>query len=63
MYIIFVPRLVEEHKFRYISRLAEERKFVYVPRFWTKERKVGYVHRFQPRNIRSDMLLDFGRET
>jgi hypothetical protein len=30
MYIIYVPRLAEEHKFGYVPRLAEERKFVYV---------------------------------
>jgi hypothetical protein len=34
MYIIYVPRLAEEHK------------FVYVPRFWAEKCKVGYVSRF-----------------
>jgi hypothetical protein len=33
MYIIYVPRLDEEHKFGYVHRLAEERYFIYVPRF------------------------------
>jgi hypothetical protein len=46
MYIIYVSRLAEEHKFEYVSRLAEERKFVYVRRFWTEKHKVGYVPRF-----------------
>jgi hypothetical protein len=46
MYIIYVSRLAEEHKFEYISRLAEERKFVYVRQFWTEKHKVGYVPRF-----------------
>jgi hypothetical protein len=33
MYIIYVSRLDEEHKFGYVHRLAEERYFIYVPRF------------------------------
>jgi hypothetical protein len=33
MYIIYVHRLAEEHKFRYVPRLVKEHKFVYVPRF------------------------------
>jgi hypothetical protein len=33
MYIIYVRRLAEEHKFGYVPRLAEEHKFVYVSRF------------------------------
>jgi hypothetical protein len=72
MYIIYVPRLTEEHKFGYVPRLAKERKFVYVPQFWAEERKVGYVPRFWaeeckvryvprfwPRNISSHMFLGF----
>jgi hypothetical protein len=73
MYIIYAPRLAEEHKFGYVPRLAEEHKFVcvprfwaeehkvaYVPRFWAEERKVGYVPQFWPRNISSHMFLGFG---
>jgi hypothetical protein len=47
MYIIYVPWLLEEHKFRY------------VPRFWTDERKVGYVPQFWPGNVSSHMFLIF----
>jgi hypothetical protein len=73
MYIIYVPRLADEHKFGYVPRLAEEHKFVYVPRFWAEERSVGYVPRFWaeehkvryvprfwPRNVSSLMFLGFG---
>jgi hypothetical protein len=59
MYIIYVSRLVEEHKFEYVPRLAEERKFEYVPRL-AEERKFGYVPRFWPRNVSSHMFLGFG---
>jgi hypothetical protein len=46
MYIIYVPRLTEEHKFGYVPRLAEECKFGCVPRFWAQERKVRCAPRF-----------------
>jgi hypothetical protein len=74
MYIIYVPRLVEEYKFGYVPRLAEERKFIYVPRFWAEEhkvgyvprfwaeeRKVGYVSRFRSRNVSLYMFLGWLR--
>jgi hypothetical protein len=72
MYIIYVPRLAEEHKFGYVPWLVEERKFIYVPRFWAEECKVRYVSRFwaeerkvryvpwfRPRNVSSHMFLSF----
>jgi hypothetical protein len=31
IYIIYVPQLAEEHKFRYVPRLTKERKVGYVP--------------------------------
>jgi hypothetical protein len=61
MSIIYVPQLVEEHKFRYVPRMAEECKFVYVPRFWAEERKVRYVPQFRPRNVSSHMFLGWPR--
>jgi hypothetical protein len=74
MYIIYAPRLAEEHKFGYVPQLAEERKFTYVPRFWAEEHKVGYVPQFwaeeckvgyvpqfRPRNVSSHMFLGWPR--
>jgi hypothetical protein len=46
MYIIYVSRLAEKHKFGYVPRLTEEHKFIYVPWFWAEERNVGYVPQF-----------------
>jgi hypothetical protein len=61
MYIIYVPRLAEEHKFGYVSRLAEERKFIYVPRFWSRNVSSHMFLGFRPRNVSLDMFLGWSR--
>jgi hypothetical protein len=62
MYIIYVPRLAEEHKVGYVPRFsAEEHKVRYVPRFWPRNVSSHMFLDFGPRNVCSDMFLSWPR--